>query len=706
MHQGTGWPGFKESAADAGDLILNMLGAKNENKPMDVNMGLKGTTPLYMPKSDVISDVGIPWGPEGFYSQAEEALNATKQGSWVGKDFINYLKGKGVRDEELKWSGLGELGKQPKVAMTEAREALAKAPRVKDIVMGEVDGNEIAATEKASMDAYDAWHQAENTMNEKYSGIRMSEWPKDEMANLDKLYSTYIDKHNKLQALGDINQAKYGPDNYPNWSLPGPQENYKEILMQHSHPPMVTAKDAIDLGGLDYQFNVNENIYSGHGHTPEEAAADLNTFLSKGYSTKDLFGGSHHDEPNLLGHTRINDRHTLDGDKVGHIEEIQSDWQNSGIKALKDKEGIDIPGTHSWIDADLQKKKINIQNQMQLLAEQQKDAIRKLDAGYPGTDRTNILTMSNEDWAKRSQLQKERAALHDKWMDLSEERRVLDRQPRGSVESAPHVTSGDPQELLIKRALMEHAKDPDKKWITLTTGKQQIERSTNELRANVDHIEWEHTIKPGSDPEDSVHIKGFKEGRQVIDQVVPKVGTIKVGGKSVTLDTLIDKEWGNRFRTEPTGSVKGDDLQIGGTGKIQSYDVFNKGKIDKLLKTKGTKINIEGEESGTPMWGMSEYGRGGGYEVYRLRSGIPQTGGESRIFKTSREAENFIKENTPPAQQQVHAWPLNERTRAIIAKGFPLYSVAPLMMLPSHKPTAKPLPPPPKPKQSDAGFLD
>ena len=45
--------------------------------------------------------------------------------------------------------------------------------------------------------------------------------------------------------------------------------------------------------------------------------------------TPENFRSSHWDEPNVLGHIRMNDRIGPNGEKILHIEELQSDWSKS-----------------------------------------------------------------------------------------------------------------------------------------------------------------------------------------------------------------------------------------------------------------------------------------------------------------------------------------------------------------------------------------
>src|ERR1051326_1684048 len=95
--------------------------------------------------------IGSHVGPEGFFSHAENVLNETKQGVFTGEQLRGFLKSKGVKDEELKWSGLDALSKKAKVTKQEALEALGKAPRLSEVKLG----SNIEAIRKAEERAYE-----------------------------------------------------------------------------------------------------------------------------------------------------------------------------------------------------------------------------------------------------------------------------------------------------------------------------------------------------------------------------------------------------------------------------------------------------------------------------------------------------------------------------------------------------------------------
>jgi hypothetical protein len=68
--------------------------------------------------------------------------------------------------------------------------------------------------------------------------------------------------------------------------------------------------------------------------TTEGFKADqrLREIYDRRKANKDNFHSGHFSEPNVLAHTRLNDRVDSDGKRVLFVEEIQSDWHQAGRK--------------------------------------------------------------------------------------------------------------------------------------------------------------------------------------------------------------------------------------------------------------------------------------------------------------------------------------------------------------------------------------
>lgn len=601
------------------DLLLGSA------KPTNVNEQV-GKPPLYMnlPRIDPTIALGQGAGPEGFYSHAERVLGETKQGMFTGSQLLGFLKSRGVKDEELKWSGLLDLTKNSKVSKEEALTALKKAPRVSEIVLGSNIHDVRAAEEAANKASMDHGH-LDSELAAEY-GPDIEDWPLEAKDRWNKSWTAQDEAHKHVQELGDQRSTQYGPEHMPGWNLPGESENYKEILLTHDDP------------------------------------------FSSGEAK---FTGSHHGEDNVLAHIRMDERR-LAGDPTGvvdTVQEFQSDWQNQGLaKGFK--------------DTALIKRHDALAKEIDVLTKRYDALSEERNKHY--YEWTNATRLSNTDPAVNfsaayqkyknatEPISEEWRLIGEKRSDLWDERIAISKHKTAwqGVEPAPFVESGSWGELAMKRSLLESARNPRSTHYGWTTGKQQIERSTNELRKNVDQIHWKPATRSES-AEPAVHITMFKgkydmpDTHIVFNHVIPLEGETTIAGKKVTLDSLIDRSWGARFRSAPTGSVHGDNLHVGGAGKIQAYDVARRAELKKLLKVEAKPLEIESEHK---------------YNETRDTYGGVTSAGYT------------------PGKQKIWGFKWTPELKAkVLKEGFPLYSIAPLMLSlkPEERAVRPPLPPPP-----------
>ncbi|MGC1547994.1 MAG: PLxRFG domain-containing protein, partial [Rhodanobacter sp.] len=113
---------------------------------------------------------------------------------------------------------------------------------------------------------------------------------------------------------GFVERAKNGPTKFSQHQLPG-GENYKELLL--AIPEQKTTKP--------YNKWLHENYT---GVDSPEAQSLYSTQQEPGKN----FTSGHFDTPNVLAHVRFNERTDTDGRKVLFLEEVQSDWHQSGRK--------------------------------------------------------------------------------------------------------------------------------------------------------------------------------------------------------------------------------------------------------------------------------------------------------------------------------------------------------------------------------------
>ena len=131
------------------------------------------------------------------------------------------------------------------------------------------------------------------------------------------------------EGYGSAGNAKYGQ-----YTLPG-GENYREVLL---HVP--NEKLDSETAGKQYY----KSFYRKGGDpdwdslTNDQKNNIISMIPSYGFSQPEKFRSGHWDQPNVLAHLRMADRTGPNGEKILHVEEIQSDWGQKGRD-----EGFDTP---------------------------------------------------------------------------------------------------------------------------------------------------------------------------------------------------------------------------------------------------------------------------------------------------------------------------------------------------------------------------
>lgn len=194
---------------------------------------------------DVEGEGGRQLSPQGLYSAGAEAARALPQAKGTGQQMLASLKG--VKPEEMKWSGVGGFSDHKSLT----RDDLA-----------------------AHFDA--ATPNIQTTTH---------------------------------RPAGDP-EAKY-----EKYSIPG-GKNYRETLL---HLPRSKTADQIAM----------ERGYGGwhSGLTPEQQQEVMASVGQPAYRS------NHWDTPNVLAHLRMSDRANQNGEKLLHLEELQSDWGQDARKS-------------------------------------------------------------------------------------------------------------------------------------------------------------------------------------------------------------------------------------------------------------------------------------------------------------------------------------------------------------------------------------
>jgi hypothetical protein len=312
---------------------------------------------------------------------------------------------RGVKQSELEASGYDKaFADQPQVTREQVAEHFHenRAPIEEKMFYTENPNAEsIAALESEYNKKFHDWYMRKLAHREKNPDENLYDWGAEEN---DALQAELKQKRDALRQAGK-NVDSAGLPRHEDYTLPG-GENYREIMLKHG--------DEGRFGGEPAHF-----------------------------------GG----EPNILASLRMKDRTDSDGDKILHLDELQSDWGQQARKS-----GIYSPKEHQQYLRDLEQRAVP------LVAE---------EFGIPEETARNKMP----EWTRTGFLRHHHLAEM-----LGEEDEFDDKSMQDisrSVESAPEAPYIDKTEnwlnLGLKRALLEAARGGHDK-LAWTTGDMQADR--------------------------------------------------------------------------------------------------------------------------------------------------------------------------------------------------------------------------------------
>jgi hypothetical protein len=375
------------------------------------------------------------------------------------------------------------------------------------------------------------------------------------------------------QGLIDIDG---GGAKFEDYTLPGKYENYREVLttLPDKQPNLssrikfkndeeadnfLTDMSAEGYENMDYgrlndsttvEFrgsipsNIQELIRRNHG--------DITA--GKEYAGKS-FQSSHFDEPNILAHTRLDDR-IINGKKTLFVEEIQSDWHQAGRR-----KGYDTPEVRQ-----------NIEKERQRLLDQ-KDYFAKLAEPYAAQGKDSPPDVI-AGWTQAAN-------------GLQELQKVENNMSK-AVPDAPYKKNW--HELMMKQIFNEAVKG-NYDAVAFTTGKQQNERYN--LAKYLDEIYY----KKNDDGTYTVSAIDKNQRSHMGDSYTPEQIEEHLGkdmAKKIVDDT------GKVIERSDSKSISGEGLSIGGEGMKGFYDKILPDYINKYGKKYGIgvkKANIDTVEN-------------------------------------------------------------------------------------------------------------
>jgi SAM-dependent methyltransferase len=554
-----------------------------------------------------------------FYSQLEKTVDAKFSGKEMPAAQLAALlrnPQNGVKAEELKWSGLDDyLKSKGRVTKAEVQEFLkANAVQVKEVQKGTNPEHE--AAEKAAEDI-------RVEMDRKYG----PNWYYDDrfINSPDRARLREADERlHDAQTMGKTDTK------FENYQLPG-GENYRELLftLPEQGKLVYTKENVIPEEGpetnsrynhLFWFFRTPDNVLqiSKSKHPSQEAALDY-ILREKQPATRyeHNFKSPHWDEPNVLAHTRLNDRTDSAGKPGLFCEEIQSDWHQKGRK-----EGYRVNLTPEQQELDALVKRISLNGWESLTREER---ARKHELVRSGVGESLMGKSGNE-----------------------------------GVPDAPF--KGTWQELVFRR-LVRMAAEQGKDWLGWTTGDQQAERY--DLSKQVDAVDVH--LMPNDDNRGKYLVEAIQGRNAVVSERCEDLAAV---------ERLIGKDLAKQVaeQKEPFHKYTGTDLKVGGEGMKGFYDKMLVDYANKFGKKFGAKVedrNIPSTSHGQSYY--AEQNPEGNWTVYENTSSGPAAYDDA----PTKQAADRILKKLLGTQTIIHSLPITPEMKAsVVGQGVQMFSPA------------------------------
>ena len=486
----------------------------------------------------------------GFYSRVDEAAKLLPAKGVKAESLINTLKkaSGGVSPEELELRRLAEFAasKRGQVVTPADLSAHLKAnpapfPTVK--TLGMAPQSTAAHTlseqiERISPTAFGGLNEtvgqttAANARLWSWSAAEGGQFAGESVAKINALpipqtQKEAIFEYGRLAVQSrTANEAMLGNrTKFSQYQVPG-GENYRETLLTLPTKQRPDARYAI----LSDARNPNSGVAS-RATTMSEAIAEAGGDATR---VREIVGGtdpvnfrsSHFDDPNVIAHTRSNERTSPTGERGTFLEEVQSDWHQKG----KEK-GYRIPGDR---------------------------------------DRANDLLRQMDDIEREVGFE---AAADPRYRALGAELNTASTQNPNGVPDAPFKENWS--DLSLKQALIDEAnRSPDPGFLGFTGGKTQAARY--DLSKQIDELKW---YRDG----DGYRISAKKDGRILVQK-----SALSEQELSATVGKDMAKAiTGN---AEQHGAMTGLDLQVGGKGMHEFYDKLLPKRLEKIMKPFGGTV--------------------------------------------------------------------------------------------------------------------
>lgn len=542
-----------------------------------------------------------------WYLKSERLIGDKMKGPQAAEDVNKMLISGGVKPEEMQWTGLDDFLKSKGKNKVTPEEIKQHLAENNIQVKDVTKGDGLTPSEKAR-------HQ--ELLSKVFRGMSQ-------------------DESNELNSLSQKNSS-YSEPKYGSYQLPG-GENYREMLLT----------------------------------MPSKDAPSGKSWTSVPGGTSQDFRSGHWDEPNILAHVRFNDRTGPNGEKLLHVEEVQSDWHQHG----RDK---------GYIDAESEARKSELRKEADRLQRQKSEPITdeelakyftpgKVIRGYGGYDKVVAFHPADPNaaypyntWSVDVQrvdkdgnpmrfegvrnhrttpeTENLRPELYQRIRDIADEL----RPSQGKVPDAPFKKTW--HEMALRR-ILKHASDSGYDGVSWTPGAEQAARY--DLSKKIKSISYNPVDKK---------LEAEQIGGGLVKESVEPDKLGNMIGKEAARKLLETEQDGHGWHT-----LEGENLSIGGEGMRGFYDKIVPDYLNKFGKKFGakvgdTKIRTSGDS-------YDYHFEDGDYVVQNH-----DTGGKSWAFGTAKEAAAFADEMNAKGITVQHLPITPEMRKSVTEEGMPLFN--------------------------------
>jgi len=632
---------------------------------------------------------GVPVGSvkqtQVFTSPAVKAVSEIKQNKMPANQWISQMKSRGVKQDELTWTGVEDWLKSQDKSVTkqDLDEYLeANQIQVQEVVKGTADqsakdrviraetANELDVIMDNDFELYEMREDIVPMLDQYRAGDETV------IPELNGLFGRYIDPDTGETAIQSIERKniQYFDDNpreferkaeglteYSHLTLPG-GENYRELLLTFPSRIDPRRKRLQELSGKKREELTD---------AARQERLDLLDLRRTGQfkDTQDFTSG-HYKEPNIVAHIRFNERVDADGNKVLFIEEIQSDWAQKGRK-----EGFKT----DYKPLTLENAEITETDTQYLMTVPQEDlGILK--------GRENFAVGKGVVSGRKGEFGAEE--YFDRYIK-NLEKEALQKENLKTTPQAPFVMDTNQWTSLALKRMVRWATDNDFDQIAWTTGKQQAKRY--DLSKQVDQISYKKnedgtyvlliTPKGSNAALDTIQNQNMKSvPENKLEDIIGKELAKKIVNKEG--EAFTNLSYMNEAKTQEDMTFRkftGVDLEVGGEGMGAFYDKILVDRAKKLGKQYGSKV----EKGELPQLKNIEIVEDQGGFIVNELSEDGTTVLNENFFETRGFAEEFARglEQTGGGKviDDPTVWTMNltDKLKKAAKDGLPYYVVLP-----------------------------